>query len=157
MAQTITIDSPVGRLAITASLRGIQQISRSDAAVSETVPVHMQPWLRALSNYFAGRGDLRAIPVDPRGGTELQRKVWQALQDIEHGETVTYSQLAERVGEVAAVRAVASACGKNPVAIIIPCHRVLAKDGTLGGYAWGLPMKEQLLALERAPVFQKAA
>ena len=81
-------------------------------------------------------------------GTEFQQKVWRALQEIEYGETISYATLAQRVDSPKGFRAVAQANGKNPFSIIVPCHRVIASDGKLGGYTGGLDKKEYLLALE---------
>lgn len=98
-------------------------------------------------------GHLPAFPLDLRG-TVFQRQVWHALQSVPAGTVLTYSQLAERLGRPAAVRAVASACAANPLAIVVPCHRVIRKDGGLGGYAWGLARKQQLLASENAQLLR---
>ena len=102
----------------------------------------------ALSAYFAG--DLRAldgVPVDA-GGTAFERAVWSALRQIPVGATLSYGELAGRLGNPSASRAVGSANGRNPVAIVVPCHRVIRRDGTLGGYAGGLARKKHLLAHE---------
>ena len=88
------------------------------------------------------------MPVDIRG-TLFQRRVWQALRRIPAGETRTYAQIAKSIGAPAAVRAVGSACGANPVALLVPCHRAVRTDGGLGGYAWGLERKMKLLELEK--------
>ncbi|WP_296274397.1 methylated-DNA--[protein]-cysteine S-methyltransferase, partial [Psychrobacter sp. UBA6730] len=87
-------------------------------------------------------------PLDISLGTEFQQQVWRALQGIKHGETISYATLAQRVGNPKGFRAVANANGKNPFSIIIPCHRVIASDGKLGGYTGGLDKKAYLLALE---------
>lgn len=92
-------------------------------------------------------GQVPAFPLDLRG-TVFQCQVWQALQRIPVGTVLTYSELAQRIGRPAAVRAVASACAANHLAVIVPCHRVVRRDGGLGGYAWGLARKQQLLDLE---------
>lgn len=89
------------------------------------------------------------IPVDPRG-TDFQKSVWRALREIPAGATVTYSELANRIGRPESVRAVAAACGANPIAVIVPCHRVIGKDGSLTGYAWGIEKKRMLLEREKA-------
>ena len=89
------------------------------------------------------------IPVDP-AGTDFQKSVWRALREIPSGSTVTYSELAARIGRPESVRAVAAACGANPIAVIVPCHRVIGKDGSLTGYAWGIERKRMLLERERA-------
>jgi AraC family transcriptional regulator of adaptative response/methylated-DNA-[protein]-cysteine methyltransferase len=88
------------------------------------------------------------IPVDPKG-TDFQKSVWRALRGIPAGATVTYSELARRIGRPASVRAVAAACGANPIAVIVPCHRVIGKDGSLTGYAWGIEKKRMLLEREK--------
>ena len=82
-------------------------------------------------------------------GTPFQRRVWQEIAAIPYGETITYSELAERAGRPAAIRAAASACGANPIPLLIPCHRVVGKHGSPGGFAWGLTYKKELLALEQ--------
>lgn len=98
------------------------------------------------------------LPVDLASGTPLQRAVWLALGKIPFGESISYSTLAERVGFPRAVRAVASACGANPVPLVIPCHRVVAKDGTLGGFSLGgIAVKEKLLAIEAKARFGRGA
>jgi AraC family transcriptional regulator of adaptative response/methylated-DNA-[protein]-cysteine methyltransferase len=95
------------------------------------------------------RGQEVKLPLDVRG-TDFQLKVWTALQQIPIGSTRSYSEVAAIIGEPTAVRAVANACGSNPVPLIIPCHRVIRKDGSLGGYGLGLPRKRALLAKERS-------
>lgn len=89
-----------------------------------------------------------SLPLDLRG-TAFQRKVWDALQDIPPGRTTTYGELAQRVGLPGGARAVAQACGANPVSVVVPCHRVVAADGGLGGYRWGIERKRVLLAQEQ--------
>jgi AraC family transcriptional regulator of adaptative response/methylated-DNA-[protein]-cysteine methyltransferase len=98
--------------------------------------------------YVAGEGTLARVPLDIRG-TVFQRRVWDALRDIPRGKTRTYSEIARAIGAPAAVRAVGSACGANPVALVVPCHRAVRTDGGLGGYAWGLPVKQRLLEVEK--------
>lgn len=96
-----------------------------------------------------GTADDPEIPVDP-AGTDFQKTVWRALREIPSGSTITYSELAARIGRPDSVRAVAAACGANPIAVIVPCHRVIARDGSLTGYAWGIERKRLLLERERA-------
>jgi methylated-DNA-[protein]-cysteine S-methyltransferase len=102
---------------------------------------------RQLSEYFQGKLKRFRLPLDLRG-TPFQRKVWRALLDIPYGETRSYAQIAAAIGSPKAVRAVGAANGANPVAIIVPCHRVIASSGGLGGYSAGLDCKRKLLALE---------
>jgi AraC family transcriptional regulator of adaptative response/methylated-DNA-[protein]-cysteine methyltransferase len=101
-----------------------------------------------ILGFVAGDQSLAKVPVDVRG-TVFQRKVWDELRRIPAGETRTYQQIARAVGAPLAVRAVGSACGANPVALLVPCHRAVRTDGGLGGYAWGLSRKKRLLDLER--------
>jgi methylated-DNA-[protein]-cysteine S-methyltransferase len=104
---------------------------------------------RQLDAYFAG--DLKAFDVELHlAGTDFQRRVWAALRDVPFGATTTYAELAEAIGRPGAARAVGAANGRNPVSIIVPCHRVVGADGTLTGYGGGLPRKQALLTLERA-------
>jgi len=98
--------------------------------------------------FIAGEASLARIPLDIRG-TVFQRRVWEALRRIPRGETRTYGDIARTIGKPRAVRAVGSACGANPVALVVPCHRAVRSDGGLGGYAWGISRKERLLALEK--------
>ncbi len=106
----------------------------------------------ALINYLEGSRDNFSLPMDLYG-TEFQQKVWQAVQKIPYGQTVSYSDIAEIIQKPNALRAVGTAIGANPVPIIIPCHRVIAKNGKLGGYSGGLEMKKKLLLLEKESVF----
>lgn len=118
------------------------EFPEADIVRSEEVRGRMD----SVISYFDGQ--LLNLPVEV-GGTEFQRRVWSAIRTIPYGETRTYNQIAEMVGKPKAYRAVANACGANPVPLIIPCHRVIRKDGTIGGYALGTHRKEFLLELER--------
>ncbi|MCU1461638.1 MAG: methylated-DNA--protein-cysteine methyltransferase [Acidimicrobiales bacterium] len=116
--------------------------SGDDAAISTAVST-------ALDRYFAGDVDaLDGIDVAYRG-TRFQNAAWQAMRDIEPGSTTSYADLARQVGSPRAVRAIGTACGSNPVFLVVPCHRVLRTDGSLGGYGGGLDMKRWLLDHER--------
>lgn len=108
----------------------------------------IQEAARQLREYFAGQRTNFDLPLAP-DGTDFQKKVWRQLQDIPYGETISYGELAARVGNVKASRAVGAANGKNPIPIVIPCHRVIGANGKLTGFGGGLPVKEKLLALER--------
>ena len=108
----------------------------------------LRPHARQLTEYFRGKRRAFDIKLDLRG-TEFQIEVWNALLDIPYGETISYGELAGRVGRPNASRAVGAANGKNPIPIIVPCHRVIGSDGTLTGFGGGLPTKKALLELER--------
>ena len=101
-----------------------------------------------LTEYFAGRRQTFELPLAPEG-TPFQQRVWSALLDVPYGETISYGELASRIGRWSASRAVGLANGSNPLPIVIPCHRVIGSNGTLTGYGGGLAIKERLLALER--------
>ena len=154
-----TFASPLGEVLIAATDRGICSVklgaeaeTRFAEEFSEAERVRAPSALagarRAVLNYLRGDGSLAKLPLDVQG-TAFQRKVWQALRAIPLGETRSYQQLARAIGAPAAVRAVGSACGANPAALVIPCHRALRSDGGLGGYAWGLARKRRILAIEK--------
>mgnify|MGYP001944944994 FL=1 len=103
---------------------------------------------KAILNYFTENRQSFDFPIDLHG-TPFQKEVWQALQTIPYGETATYSEIAEKVGRPKAVRAVGSAIGKNPLLIVIPCHRVIRKNGDLSGFREGIDLKKKLLQLEK--------
>jgi AraC family transcriptional regulator, regulatory protein of adaptative response / methylated-DNA-[protein]-cysteine methyltransferase len=105
-------------------------------------------WVQAIVKFIAGSQPNLDLPLDICG-TAFQKQVWQALLKIPYGKTRTYADIAREIGKPNAVRAVGTACGANPVALIIPCHRVLRSDGGLGGYEWGLERKKKLLEQER--------
>lgn len=102
-----------------------------------------------LADYFAARRTVFDLPLGLSGGTAFQQAVWLALLDIAPGATVSYGELARRIGKPQAVRALGAAVGRNPLSIVVPCHRVVGADGTLTGYAGGLDRKQALLALEQ--------
>ncbi len=101
-----------------------------------------------LASYFNGERECFTVPVAPKG-TLFEQRVWQELQALPYGRTLSYAELSRRIGDAKAVRAVGRATGKNPIAIVIPCHRVLGSNGSLTGYAGGLHRKRALLMLER--------
>ena len=124
----------------------------SDLEIKNDLPIFRQveSW---LESYFSGKQTSITIPLQPKG-TSFQQRVWQILQEIPYGETMTYGEIAHRIAkekgvETFSVQAVGQAVGKNPISILIPCHRVLGKNGALTGYAGGVHRKEKLLQLER--------
>ena len=119
----------------------------SGHALTEDVEL-LQPYAVELIDYLEGRRKKFSLPMDLHG-TPFQLTVWNALQEISFGQTVSYTDIAERIQRPSSVRAVGTAIGANPVLIIVPCHRVITKDGKLGGFRAGLEMKKQLLILEK--------
>ena len=150
----MTISSPVGSLVLRASNKGLVSIDRGKAArVKGETQAERNVALAAseLAEYFAGKRRKFTVPLDLHG-TPFQLQVWQTLRRIPFGKAVSYGEEARMLGKPKAARAVGSANGRNPVPIIVPCHRVVAGDGSLGGYSAGLPMKRKLLALEGVSV-----
>lgn len=152
------IDSPVGRLRLVADPGGLCGMYFE----MESHPTPIEPtWIRAsrplahvrrqLDEYFAGRRQTFELALNPHG-TPFQLAVWMQLRGIPYGTTISYGELARRVGNPAASRAVGAANGRNPLSIIVPCHRVIGAGGTLTGYGGGLPIKQFLLDLERRTV-----
>lgn len=119
----------------------------SDADLDENSAV-LQSYADQLVAYLSARSPTFCPSLDILQGTTFQREVWAELQKVEPGETVTYSEIARRIGHPSAVRAVANACAHNELAIAIPCHRAVRQDGTLAGYRWGIEWKQRLLAIE---------
>lgn len=117
-------------------------------AAGTEIPPLLRRAAEELGEYLAGRRRDFTLPLDPRG-SDFQRQVWQALRSIPYGQTRTYGQIAEQIGRRRAARAVGMANNRNPIAILIPCHRVIGSDGSMTGYAAGIAVKERLLALER--------
>lgn len=118
---------------------------RIDCAAAGIAPAKLA---RQLETYLAGKNVKFGARLDLSAGTPFQQKVWRALLSIPRGETRSYAWIAKKIGNPKAVRAVGSACGANPVPIIVPCHRAIASDGSLGGFGGGLALKKDLLALE---------
>lgn len=157
-------DSPLGRMLIGATERGICaiQFARTDGelieglkrefpfAVRKSDDGGLHSWVSALLKHMRGKDLDSSLPLDIRA-TAFQRRVWEYLQSIPFGNTESYSQVAKGIGQPTAVRAVARACATNPVAVAIPCHRVVSKDGSMGGYRWGIERKKTLLAMEQRP------
>ena len=149
------MESPIGRLLLAGDESELRQVRFLDGPDPEDPePDWIQddaPFARAvlqLQEFFAGRRREFELPLSPRG-TPFQEKVWAQLRQIPYGETITYGELARRVGDPRASRAVGLANGRNPLPVVIPCHRVIGANGQLTGFGGGLPIKEKLLALER--------
>jgi methylated-DNA-[protein]-cysteine S-methyltransferase len=146
------VPSPVGELQIITSERGVVAIlwpgdDRWAYDTSEGSTPIAEQTVNQLQEFFDGTRTEFTVPLDLRG-TEFQKMVWQSLTEIPFGQTVSYAEQAARLGRPSAVRAVASANGKNPISIVVPCHRVIGSNGTLTGYAGGLEAKRALLDLE---------
>ena len=146
--ETVAINTPLGIAQITGDANGITQISVIDEGdVSSEIPSGLQNAVTELNDYFQGKRTHFDFKLNPKG-TEFQQKVWQALLEIPYGKTCSYMDLSKKLGDVKAIRAVASANGKNPLWIVVPCHRVIGTDGFLTGYAGGLWRKKWLLEHE---------
>ena len=151
-----TVDSPIGPLLVAGDTDGVRFLLFSRGRQRAAPKPGWEPDdrgllkepVRQLSSYFAGKLREFDVPLAPEG-TPFQRQVWNALRDIPYGETTSYGTIAQRIGNAKAVRAVGLANGSNPISIIIPCHRVIGRNGSLVGYGGGLPIKQALLALER--------
>ncbi len=161
------IDSPVGRLRLVADRAGLRQLWFAQ----ERHPKRLEPdWVQAseplafarvqLEEYFAGTRQRFELPLHPLG-TPFQLAVWQELARIDYGATISYAELARRIGQPQAMRAVGAANGRNPLPIVLPCHRVIGSNGSLTGFGGGLPTKRFLLSLEdhvaRGDLFGSAA
>ncbi len=152
----------LGRALLAATEHGVCKLSFGDAedalmadltaefprAVFSEDEAGLVAWASAVKAHLAGGSQALDLPLDVQG-TEFQQRVWAALRQIPYGQTRTYAQLAQSIGQPAAVRAAASACAHNPVAVVTPCHRIVRSDGALGGYRWGLERKQALLRHER--------
>lgn len=159
------VDTPLGELILVASSRGLVRIGLPGVDLGDTAnladaddvggepPRERATLLTAatqLTEYFSGQRKEFSVPLDLPAAQRFRERAQRGLLDIAYGQTESYSALAARLGNPRAVRAVGSACATNPLPIIVPCHRVLRSDGSLGGYAGGLEMKQYLLELERA-------
>ncbi len=156
-----TVATPLGRLLVGATDRGVCFVTLGDSdgalkaslrreypeAILERDPGALGDWTSAIAASLSGPEDLSAIPLDFRA-TTFQRRVFEALRRIPRGETRSYAELAEAIGKPSAVRSVASACARNPVALLVPCHRIVRSDGETGGYRWGEERKKEILKNE---------
>ena len=151
-------DTPIGTLRLVGDARQLERIDLPNAAAREpdaawrrrrgALPAALATAKRQIAEYFDGTRRDFDLPLAP-DGTTFQLRVWEELRRISYAETISYGELARRIGKPTASRAVGAANGKNPLAIVVPCHRVIGTDGTLTGYGGGLPVKRALLALER--------
>ena len=142
--------SPIGNLRIISNDRDIIKIEFTDDFFKmKMIPFQIQNCINQLDEYFKGERKEFSVEINP-AGTEFQGKVWNLLMKIPYGKTISYLELSKQFGNEKAIRAIASANGKNPIPIIIPCHRVIGNDGSLTGYAGGLLKKQWLLEHEGA-------
>jgi methylated-DNA-[protein]-cysteine S-methyltransferase len=157
--ETHVFDSPLGPLTLVGSSTGLRAIlwanddpARAGLAATDLIPASsgvLDETAEQLDEYFAGERRAFDLPLDLHG-TSFQLDVWRALAEIPYGETRTYAAQAASIGRPAAVRAVGAANGRNPISIVLPCHRVVGSDGSLTGFAGGLEAKASLLSLEAA-------
>ncbi len=159
----VTAPCPLGLLLVAATDHGICSVALGDsgdrlaqelrdefpsAEIQHDPGGELQSWVNQLLAYLDGQGPLAQLPLDIQA-TAFQQRVWQELQRIPYGATRTYGEIAERIGQAGAARAVAHACASNPVSMVIPCHRVVPAGGGSGGYRWGIDRKRALLATEK--------
>ena len=149
MMQKAYVKTPVGTAEITGDANGVSVIHVLDAehAATKKIPPELKEAASQLSEYFRGKRQEFTFKINP-SGSEFQQNVWKELLKIPYGKTVSYMDITKKLGDVKAIRAVASANGKNPLWIVVPCHRVLGSDGSLTGYAGGLWRKKWLLEHE---------
>lgn len=152
------MESAVGPLYLVATEKGLKEAvwKRHQTAMAlsldgpDPILKNLRQAVRELTEYLKGDRKRFDIKLDVTGGTPFQRRVWQELAKIPYGKTISYKEIAARIERPRAIRAVGTANGKNPVSIIVPCHRVIAASGKLGGYAGGLKIKTKLLSLENS-------
>ncbi|WP_288865848.1 methylated-DNA--[protein]-cysteine S-methyltransferase [uncultured Alistipes sp.] len=151
MERSVRLDTPVGPVTVTATERAVTAVRFGAAGPAVGQAGDLPPVLRQaveeLREYFAGERREFTLPLAP-AGTPFQQQVWTALREIPYGATCSYGRIAGRIGRPKACRAVGMANNRNPIAIVVPCHRIVGASGALVGYAAGLEVKEKLLALE---------
>ena len=154
--KTVFINTPLGFTEIQGDENGISKIHvmSENVEISTKIPEELKEAVLQLQDYFDGKRTTFTFPLNP-SGTDFQKKVWNELLHIPFGKTCSYLELSKKLGDVKAIRAVASANGKNPLWIVVPCHRVIGTDGSLTGYAGGLWRKKWLLEHEN-PVKQES-
>ncbi len=152
--ETVFIHTPVGVLKVEGDQEGLAAVTFIDEDIpkSNIIPEVLEDAVCQIQEYFAKKRDTFSLVLNP-SGTEFQKKVWTKLVEIPYGKTASYMAMAQKLGDPKVIRAAASANGKNPISIIIPCHRVIGSDGSLTGYAGGLHRKKWLLEHE-SPVTQ---
>lgn len=155
MIKTAFIPTPLGTAKLVGDENGLNSITVLDIEEKTTavIPEVLEDGVYQLQEYFEGKRKNFSLTLNPQG-TDFQKKVWDALLQIPYGKTTSYLELSKKLGDVKAIRAVAAANGKNPIWIVIPCHRVIGSDGSLTGYAGGLHRKKWLLGHE-SPVKQQ--
>ena len=151
-----TINTPLGIAKISGNKDGLNSITilNDETIVSDTIPEVLEDCAIQLQEYFNGERQDFDLKLNPEG-TDFQKRVWKQLHKIPYGKTISYLELSKRLGDIKAIRAVASANGKNPFWIVVPCHRVIGSDGSLTGYAGGIHRKKWLLEHE-SPYKQQA-
>ncbi|WP_264560074.1 methylated-DNA--[protein]-cysteine S-methyltransferase [Flavobacterium sp. N2270] len=143
--ETVFINTPLGTAKIKGDENGVCLISvLQEGEISKTIPLELKSAVKEINEYFEGNRKKFTFLMNPKG-TDFQKKVWKALLEIPYGKTISYLDLSKQLGDVKAIRAVASANGKNPLWIVVPCHRVIGSDGSLTGYAGGLWRKKWLI------------
>ncbi|MBL4939267.1 MAG: methylated-DNA--[protein]-cysteine S-methyltransferase [Lutibacter sp.] len=147
--QTTYFKTPIGTAKIIGDSNGITSVTviNDDINTSKIIPTYLQICVQQLKEYFAGTRKQFDLKLNPQG-TDFQKRVWNELLNVSHGKTRSYLEQSKKLGDAKAIRAVASANGKNPIWIIIPCHRIIGSDGSLTGYAGGLWRKKWLLEHE---------
>ena len=154
--ETAFIETPLGTAKLEGDSNGLVSITVLDTVepLTDITPEPLEDAVYQLEEYFDGKRKVFDLELNPEG-TDFQKRVWQALLDIPFGKTASYLELSKTLGDVKAIRAVAAANGKNPLWIVVPCHRVIGSDGSLTGYAGGLHRKKWLLEHE-SPVKQQS-
>lgn len=150
-------ESPFGTMLVKASNLGIQSVQWIAEKQARNVPKELEECVQQLEAYFAKERTTFDLELDWSEGAEFDKKVWAYLRTVPYGKTVSYSSIANELGSPKAVRAVGGANARNPIPIIVPCHRVIGKNGSLTGFAYGLDMKAKLLGLERPLDFAEQA
>lgn len=143
------INTPLGVAKISGDVDGVTSIIvlNSEEPLTDIIPEELQECVTQLQEYFEGQRQQFTFKINPQG-TDFQKRIWELLLDIPYGKTTTYLELSKTYGDVKAIRAVANANGKNPLWIVVPCHRVIGTNGNLTGYAGGLHRKKWLLEHE---------